>query len=67
MANIAVGPTDDATVLAALGHKEELHRQFTPFSMAANAVITASAWTAIIGSIITSIYNGGAAGLLYAW
>lgn len=40
-----LGPTkDDATVLAALGHKEELNRQFTPFSMAANAVITASAW-----------------------
>ena len=45
-ANMAfLGPTkDDATVLAALGHKEELNRQFTPFSMAANAVITASAW-----------------------
>ncbi|KAJ5094269.1 hypothetical protein N7456_010130 [Penicillium angulare] len=58
---------DDATVLAALGHKEELNRQFTPFSMAATGVITASAWTAIIGTFITSIYNGGAAGLLYAW
>ncbi|KAJ5526198.1 hypothetical protein N7494_012848 [Penicillium frequentans] len=58
---------DDATVLAALGHKEELSRQFTLFSMAANAIITASAWTAIIGTFITSIYNGGAAGLIYAW
>jgi hypothetical protein len=83
---------DDATVLAALGHKEELNRQFTPFSMAANAIITASAWvrphilprdlvlhplkvawkltraqTAIIGTFITSIYNGGAAGMIYAW
>ncbi|KAJ5689986.1 hypothetical protein N7462_004378 [Penicillium macrosclerotiorum] len=59
--------SDDAALLAALGHKQELKRQFSFFSMAANAVITASAWTAIVGSIITSIYNGGAPGLLYAW
>ncbi|OOQ85476.1 putative choline transport protein [Penicillium brasilianum] len=58
---------DDAALLAALGYKQELKRQFSFFSMAANAVITASAWTAMIGSIITSIYNGGASGLLYAW
>jgi hypothetical protein len=35
---------DDAALLAALGYKQELKRQFSFFSMAANAVITASAW-----------------------
>lgn len=35
---------EDAALLAALGYKQELKRQFSLFSMAANAVITASAW-----------------------
>ncbi|KAJ9494481.1 hypothetical protein H2202_010095 [Exophiala xenobiotica] len=58
---------DDAAVLAALGHEEELNRQFSFFSLAAYAIITANAWTSIAGSLITAIYNGGAPGLLYGW
>jgi hypothetical protein len=35
---------DDAAILAALGHKEELERQFSFFSLAAYATITSNAW-----------------------
>ena len=35
---------DDAVVLAALGHQEELNRQFSFFSLAAFATITSNAW-----------------------
>ena len=38
---------DDAAVLAALGHDEELTRQFSFFSLAAYASITANAWVSI--------------------
>jgi len=74
---------DDAAVLKALGHDEELNRQFSFFSLAAYATITSNAWvsmigkfsqycadpakTSIAGSLITAIYNGGAPGLLYGW
>ncbi|KAI1621672.1 amino acid/polyamine transporter I [Exophiala viscosa] len=65
--NALIDQTDDAAVLAALGHEEELNRQFSFFSLAAYAIITANAWTSIAGSLITAIYNGGAPGLLYGW
>ncbi|KAK5062639.1 hypothetical protein LTR84_004712 [Exophiala bonariae] len=65
--NTLIDQINDAAVLAALGHKEELNRQFSFFSLAAYATITANAWTSIAGSLITAIYNGGAPGLIYGW
>jgi hypothetical protein len=41
---------DDAAVLAALGHEEELNRQFSFFSLAAYAIITANAWVSTTGN-----------------
>lgn len=40
---------DDAAVLKALGHDEELNRQFSFFSLAAYATITSNAWVSMIG------------------
>jgi hypothetical protein len=39
---------DDAAVLKALGHEEELNRQFSFFSLAAYATITSNAWVSMI-------------------
>ena len=39
---------DDAAVLKALGHDEELNRQFSFFSLAAYATITSNAWVSMI-------------------
>jgi hypothetical protein len=38
---------DDAAVLKALGHDEELNRQFSFFSLAAYATITSNAWVSV--------------------
>lgn len=35
---------EDTALLVMLGYKQELKRQFSLFSMAANAVITTGAW-----------------------
>jgi hypothetical protein len=45
---------DDAAVLKALGHDEELTRQFSFFSLAAYATITSNAWVSMIGKVSSS-------------
>jgi hypothetical protein len=45
---------DDAAVLAALGHEEELNRQFSFLSLAAYAIITANAWVSKTAEDATS-------------
>lgn len=50
--NTLIDQIDDAAVLAALGHEEELNRQFSFFSLAAYATITANAWVSTTEEIV---------------
>ncbi|RFU32273.1 hypothetical protein B7463_g4054, partial [Scytalidium lignicola] len=55
----------DALKLLALGHKEELKRNFSVYSIAAMGFVNGNAWSALGGSILVAIYNGGPTGVLY--
>jgi len=55
----------DVLVLQALGHKQELQRNFSVYSIAAMGFVNGNAWSALGGSILVAIYNGGPAGVLY--
>ncbi|KKA20291.1 Choline transport protein [Rasamsonia emersonii CBS 393.64] len=56
---------NDAHKLQALGHQQELRRNFSTYSIAATGFVNGNAWSAVGGSILVAIYNGGAAGVLY--
>ncbi|KAF7122790.1 hypothetical protein CNMCM5793_000900 [Aspergillus hiratsukae] len=55
----------DARELEALGHKQEMSRNYSTLSLAAMGFVTGNAWSALGGSILVAIYNGGPTGVLY--
>ncbi|KAA8648951.1 hypothetical protein EYZ11_005367 [Aspergillus tanneri] len=56
----------DATRLeVALGHKQELVRNFDLFSLTSLGIIIANAWASIGGTIVTALQNGGPMAVLY--
>ncbi|KAF7164448.1 hypothetical protein CNMCM5623_008995 [Aspergillus felis] len=49
----------------ASGHRQELERNFSLLSICAVAVTTGNTWIAQGGSLVTAMYNGGPAGVIY--
>ncbi|KAI5777623.1 amino acid/polyamine transporter I [Geopyxis carbonaria] len=49
----------------ALGHKQQLRRNFGLFSLTSLGFIIANAWAATGGTIVIAIYNGGPMAVLY--
>ncbi|KAI9729323.1 MAG: hypothetical protein M1834_006994 [Cirrosporium novae-zelandiae] len=49
----------------ASGHHQELDRNFSLLSVSAVGITTGNTWAALGGSILVSLYNGGAPGVIY--
>ncbi|KAJ5407665.1 Amino acid/polyamine transporter I [Penicillium cosmopolitanum] len=50
---------------AALGHKQELSRNFGLWSVTSLGIVIANSWAATGGTIVTALMNGGPMALLY--
>ena len=55
----------DTAQLAALGHKSELSRKFSPLAMLGLAFATLNSWVALAGSIPLALPSGGPTALLW--
>lgn len=55
----SVVPVDDDAHLASLGHKAELHRNFSPLSMLGLAFAILNSWTALASSLNLALPSGG--------
>ncbi|KAJ9610227.1 hypothetical protein H2200_005004 [Cladophialophora chaetospira] len=55
----------DGDFINASGHKQELDRLFSPFSIISTAITTGNVWIALAGTIAVAIFNGGPTGILY--
>jgi amino acid transporter len=55
----------DGDVINASGHKQELDRLFSRFSIISTAITTGNVWIALAGTIAVAIFNGGPTGILY--
>jgi choline transport protein len=58
------GTVDGITVNAS-GHRDELQRHFSIWSLCGLALTIDNAWVALGGSLYIAVYNGGAPGILY--
>jgi hypothetical protein len=57
--------SEDALRLAQLGHKQELRRQYSLFSLGALCVCLMGTWEALSTVVATALINGGAPCLFY--
>jgi amino acid transporter len=55
----------DGDVINASGHRQELDRLFSRFSIISTAITTGNVWIALAGTIAVAIFNGGPTGILY--
>jgi choline transport protein len=60
-------PADDADAaqLAALGHKGELNRSFSPLAMLGLAFAILNSWTALSASLSLALPSGGSTSVLW--
>jgi choline transport protein len=60
-------PEDDADAaqLAALGHKAELNRNFSPLAMLGLAFAILNSWTALSASLSLALPSGGSTSVLW--
>ncbi|KAJ5852198.1 Amino acid/polyamine transporter I [Penicillium soppii] len=56
---------DTVRLEAALGHKQELSRNFGLWSVTSLGIVIANSWAATGGTIVTALMNGGPMALLY--
>jgi choline transport protein len=56
---------DDAQLLAALGHQQELNRDFSPWSLGALSLCLMATWEALSTVVATALISGGAPCLFY--
>ena len=56
---------EDAAALAALGHKQELQRNFSMLSMLGLAFAILNSWTALAASLSLALPSGGATSVLW--
>ncbi|MCJ1430043.1 hypothetical protein MMC29_007958 [Sticta canariensis] len=47
------------------GHRQELHRNFGLWSVCGVGIVTGNVWSALGGSIVVALYNGGPPGAIY--
>ncbi|KAI9776976.1 MAG: hypothetical protein M1839_009120 [Geoglossum umbratile] len=47
------------------GHKQELQRNFSFFSILSTGIVVGNTWAALGGSLAVALYNGGPAGVIY--
>ncbi|GAB7341956.1 hypothetical protein MBLNU457_g0256t1 [Dothideomycetes sp. NU457] len=59
------GNVEEGVILNASGHQQELSRNFNFLSICSVGIVTGNSWTAIGGSIVVALYNGGAPGVIY--
>ena len=59
------GHWDDAAQLAALGHKAELQRNFSPLSMLGLAFAILNSWTALSASLSLALPSGGPTSVMW--
>ncbi|KIY03711.1 uncharacterized protein Z520_00402 [Fonsecaea multimorphosa CBS 102226] len=55
----------DDDLINASGHKQELDRLFSSFSIISTAITTGNVWIALAGTIAVAIFNGGPTGIIY--
>ena len=55
----------DDDLINVSGHKQELERLFSTFSIISTAITTGNVWIALAGTIAVAIFNGGSTGILY--
>lgn len=55
----------DAAQLAALGHKSELNRSFSPLAMLGLAFAILNSWTALAASLSLALPSGGPTSVLW--
>jgi hypothetical protein len=55
----------DAAALAALGHRAELNRNFSPLSMLGLAFAILNSWTALAASLSLALPSGGPTSVLW--
>ena len=55
----------DAAQLAAMGHKGELNRTFTPLAMLGLAFAILNSWTALAASLSLALPSGGPTSVLW--
>ncbi len=55
----------DAAQLAALGHKSELNRNFSPLAMLGLAFAILNSWTALAASLSLALPSGGPTSVLW--
>jgi choline transport protein len=55
----------DAAQLAALGHKGELNRSFSPLAMLGLAFAILNSWTALSASLSLALPSGGSTSVLW--
>jgi choline transport protein len=55
----------DAAALAALGHKGELNRNFSPLAMLGLAFAILNSWTALSASLSLALPSGGPTSVLW--
>jgi hypothetical protein len=59
------GDDADAAQLAALGHKAELNRNFSPLAMLGLAFAILNSWTALSASLSLALPSGGSTSVLW--
>lgn len=59
------GTVEEGVIINASGHQQELSRNFNFLSLCSVGIVTGNSWTAIGGSIVVALYNGGAPGVIY--
>ncbi|KZV93945.1 putative choline transport protein [Exidia glandulosa HHB12029] len=64
-ADVIPVPTSTGHRINASGHVDQLPRQYGLLSICATALVIDNAWVVMGGSVVVSIANGGAPGLLY--
>jgi choline transport protein len=57
----------DAVRLAHLGYKQELHRNFSQWSLISFGVTLTGTWCALGGALYGGIYAGGPPGVIYGF
>ncbi|KAI5478749.1 amino acid transporter [Pseudohyphozyma bogoriensis] len=64
-------PTDfaneDERRLAELGHVQQLHRQYSLFSLIGFAVVSTNSWAAVSGTLAFGIYDGGLPSIIWGF
>ncbi|KAL9129691.1 MAG: hypothetical protein Q9217_001933 [Psora testacea] len=58
-------PEDDNAHLASLGHKAELHRNFSPLAMLGLAFAILNSWTALAASLSLALPSGGPTSVIW--